>query len=262
MPTAAEHTFARLTAWLRLAIELLSVATATSFIISAAILFSIFRIWNLDFFALASVSDVIMGGAFILCFILALAIAMAGLIATFLLFKEQSRILFGFIGAIFLLNLILVGILVASRAGVINEGWFFVYRSWSNVIFLALMGTMAIWVLLARPLEVYEKFRAYVDDIGKAIRLAIGSLLALVIMLIFYLANLGFAGIYSFPRSDQQTAYGCPSRQVHFMWVGERSIVMRCGRELRVLLEREGLLIRKVRDRDIVPRSEYYLWGI
>jgi hypothetical protein len=244
---------------LRIVIELFSIATALSFVLSAMMLFTIFKVWNLDFFALASVTDVVMGGLFILALLLSSLFAGAAAMAMVVLLREKNAVAIAYV-AMFVLIIIGAAITLILEKGW-GIAWFSLYRRWSQTVLVAVSLGLGVWIALYRSSQVYPSLRSLFDEGSRAAQRLVVYLLSVVALVMFTLANTGFGGIYALRVPAQQAALGCESGQSHLMWVGERSMVIRCGRHFRVLLADYGLNLEKVKDRNIPPGTETYFYG-
>jgi hypothetical protein len=240
---------------LKIFIELFSVVTAFSFVAAAALLYSVFFIWNLDFFALATVSDVVMGGVFFLLATFVFATCYFAFFLVVAVLRSRERVLTML--ALFLLTLsfgalhLLAYFDLVGRLSTDEISRFF-------RLGLVLAGLiLAIYAATVRGDLSRNVLRGFASDWRKSAR-GVGLLLAMSVPLgVFYFASFGFGRTYLVDKDR----LGCPSDRVHLMWMGSSSVVFRCGDRFRAIIGYEDILLRSAEParRDGEEQAEDYL---
>ncbi|HYI64358.1 MAG TPA: hypothetical protein VEW71_05680 [Allosphingosinicella sp.] len=226
---------------IRIFVELFSVATGISFLVSAILHMAVFAAWGLDFTAVASVEDVIMGGIrlLVIAAIAALLFGFLGfvrhLLQAELLSKPASgrwrRRLFMGLAMLFVV-VVYAAPLGAPRLGTISIIW--VAGALAYVV-----GLLAI-LIYTSPISIREAIALGPGPVRAL--LAQSGLVAAVLTL--YLLYGGYANLAIEPTS----LLTAPCQREHrVLWIGSRGIIVTCPTGVYAVIRNDVPLLLRVK---------------
>lgn len=227
----------------RLLLEWASLATALSFLVSALAYCLIFGIWGLDFTAVATVEDVVMGGIRLLSFAIPVALivafyCLAGcVIAVRHSQIRETKIFRWVLVASGMVSLLLTIVLYATG------DWAELplrQRSWFVAILVHLLSAGGLVILTSVPrIRLIRPAATLLVSESRWLTLAFTALASIFVMVGVSLAQYEGMSIISGATLPSK----CSSLPAAIRWIGSRSIVVSCGEETFVVGNSDSVVL-------------------
>lgn len=201
---------------LKLFVEFFSALTGASFVLSAALHTFLFALWGLDFTAIASVEDVVMGSVRMLVTFCTIGIAYAA--GVLISFGPQRWLAFKILFVIGVFSLVISMVLSKHNLGV-------------SVLSIATAILGAIVFILASKVN-GQKLSNSLAEV-KAPRYSIIVTLLLTSLFTFMQIYSGYRQVLI--ETEEFLPQKCHNAYVRVLWIGSRSVVVRCAGRIHVV---------------------------